>query len=86
LDQYQYLILIEYYGIGKESGLTMKKMNDWKEYWNEQQQDPSRRREVRQEKAVARRQHHKRNRQQTKRKLNDFIDLDELGFELEEIK
>lgn len=58
------------------------KINNWKEYWLERQEDQARKRETRKEKKKIRRHHHKNKRKRVKEWLNSWDDYEEIEEEI----
>jgi hypothetical protein len=56
------------------------KIDNWKEYWLERQQDQARKAETRREKKKVRRHHHKGERKRAREQLKQYLenDLEEL--------
>ena len=54
------------------------KIDNWKEYWLERQQDQARKKDTRHEKKLARRRHHKGSRKQAREQLRQYESYDKV--------
>jgi hypothetical protein len=57
------------------------KINNWKEYWLERQQDQARKKDTRAEKKKIRRLYHKSNRKRAREQMNEYESYDKEDLE-----